>query len=141
MGYLIAKALLENVTVNLCFNKIIYKILLSEKVAFEDLIFINKPVNNFYHLIFLFIKLYNSLNKIKNIPNIEDLCLFYIVDYYDREGNLITEELIENGSNIMVMDIEDYCEKRIDFMIAKNKIFIDHLRKELYRVNIYKENK
>lgn len=45
MGYLIAKALLENVTINLCFNKIIYKILLNELITFEDLIFINKPVN------------------------------------------------------------------------------------------------
>lgn len=34
----------------------------------------------------------------------------------------------------MVVDLDDYLKKRIDFMIAKNKIFIDHLRKELYRV-------
>jgi hypothetical protein len=45
MGYLIAKAFLENVTINLCFNKLIYKIIMSEKIAIEDLIFINKPVN------------------------------------------------------------------------------------------------
>lgn len=44
IGKLIVKALLENVTINLCFNKIIYKIILNEKVTFDDLIFINKPV-------------------------------------------------------------------------------------------------
>lgn len=44
IGKLIAKALLENITINLCFNKLIYKILLNEKVTFDDLIFINKPV-------------------------------------------------------------------------------------------------
>jgi hypothetical protein len=38
----------------------------------------------------------------------------------------------------MVHDIEDYILKRIDFMIAKNKIFIDFLRKELFRVKYAK---
>ena len=42
----------------------------------------------------------------------------------------------------MVFDIEDYFEKRIDFMIAKNKIFIDLLKTELFRVkNYYLYNK
>jgi len=45
IGKLISKALLENITINLCFNKLIYKIILSEKITFEDLIFINKPVD------------------------------------------------------------------------------------------------
>ena len=44
LGKIIAKALLDNITLNLCFNKIIYKLILGEKINFEDLIFIDKPV-------------------------------------------------------------------------------------------------
>lgn len=43
-GKIIAKALIDNVTLNLSFNKIIYKIILNEEISFEDLIFIDKPV-------------------------------------------------------------------------------------------------
>jgi hypothetical protein len=45
IGKIIAKALLDNLTINACFNKLIYKILLEEKIIFDDLIFIDKPVN------------------------------------------------------------------------------------------------
>ncbi len=55
MGYLIAKAFLENVTINLCFNKLIYKIILSEKISIEDLIFINKPVILYLYYIITYI--------------------------------------------------------------------------------------
>lgn len=68
------------------------------------------------------------------MENIEDLCLFYVVDYHDKKGNLITEEIISDGSNIMVTNIDDYIEKRIDYMIAKNKIFIDYMKEELFKV-------
>ncbi len=44
LGKIIAKALLDNITLNLCFNKIIYKLILGEKINFEDLMFIDKPV-------------------------------------------------------------------------------------------------
>jgi hypothetical protein len=44
LGRIIAKALLDNITLNLCFNKIIYKLILGEKIKFEDIVFIDKPV-------------------------------------------------------------------------------------------------
>ena len=46
IGRLIAKAWLDNITINLCFNKFIYKLLLEEEIAFEDLVFIDRPVRN-----------------------------------------------------------------------------------------------
>jgi hypothetical protein len=52
LGQLIAKALLENITINVCFNKLIYKILLNEKVTFNDLVLIDSP-------------LYHSLKQLK----------------------------------------------------------------------------
>lgn len=69
------------------------------------------------------------------MENIEDLCLFYVVDYTDDQENIITEELIPDGSNTIVTDIGDYIEKRISYMIAKNKIFIDFIKEELFKVN------
>lgn len=68
------------------------------------------------------------------IENIEDLCLFYVVDHHDNQGNLITEELIPDGSNTIVTDIEDYIEKRIIYMLAKNKIFVEFIKEELFKV-------
>jgi len=69
------------------------------------------------------------------MENIEDLCLFYVVDYKNNQGNIITEELIPDGSNTIVTDIEDYIEKRINYMVAKNKIFVDLIKEELFKVS------
>jgi hypothetical protein len=44
IGKILAKALLDNLTVNACFNKMIYKMILDEQFTLDDLIFINKPV-------------------------------------------------------------------------------------------------
>jgi hypothetical protein len=44
IGKILAKALLDNLTVNACFNKLIYKLILDERLILDDLIFINKPV-------------------------------------------------------------------------------------------------
>ena len=38
LGKLLAKALLENLTVNCCFNKIIYQLILGEKIEFKDIL-------------------------------------------------------------------------------------------------------
>lgn len=57
IGKIIAKALLDNLTINACFNKLIYKMILDEKVTLEDLVFIDKPVINYciFNKIFSFI--------------------------------------------------------------------------------------
>ncbi len=44
LGKIIAKALLDNITLNLCLNKIIYKMILNEKIEFKDLVFIDTQV-------------------------------------------------------------------------------------------------
>lgn len=56
IGKIIAKALLDNLTINTCFNKIIYKMLLNEKISLDDLVFIDKPVKH----LFSFIKFLNK---------------------------------------------------------------------------------
>ena len=54
IGKLLAKALIDNTTINVCFNKIIYKMILEEKIELEDLIFIDTP-------------LYHSLKNLKDL--------------------------------------------------------------------------
>lgn len=44
LGKIIAKALLDNLTINACFNKLIYKMILNENIILDDLVFIDKPV-------------------------------------------------------------------------------------------------
>jgi hypothetical protein len=44
LGQLIAKALIDNITINLCLNKIFYKLILNEEITYNDLIFIDKTV-------------------------------------------------------------------------------------------------
>lgn len=47
IGKIIAKAFLDNLTVNTCFNKMIYKMILEEEILLDDLVFIDKPVRIF----------------------------------------------------------------------------------------------
>lgn len=53
-----AKALIDNITINLCFNKFFYKQILEEDIAFEDLVFIDRPVRiiNKLHQVISFLK-------------------------------------------------------------------------------------
>lgn len=46
LGTLIGKALLENLTVNFCFNRIIYSLILEKNIGIDDLIFIDKTVSS-----------------------------------------------------------------------------------------------
>ena len=56
VGKIIAKALLDNLTVNTCFNKMIYKMMLEEEIMLDDLVFIDKPVNySFFNCFYLVI--------------------------------------------------------------------------------------
>ena len=111
IGKIMAKALLDNLTINTCFNKLIYKMLLEEKVTLDDLIFIDKPVN----IIFKFykIQLYNSMKELKKLKDFEDLGIYFNVEYL-RNGKLVSEDLIPNGSNIQIdsKNIDQYISKR-----------------------------
>ena len=121
IGKLLGKALLENLTVNCCFNKIIYQLFLNEKITLNDLVFIDKP-------------LYNSLkNLIEMKNNGEDLSLFelyFSIQYYEN-NKFITDELIENGNNILVTsdNLNNYIEKRIEYLIKTQKNSVELIKK------------
>ena len=109
IGRILAKALLENLTVNCCFNKVIYQLILGEKIQLNDLVFIDKP-------------LYNSLKHLITMKNEceENIALCEIYFTYDYEGNDGThyqQDLIENGSDILVTkdNLDLYIDKRIEY--------------------------
>ena len=109
IGKVLAKALLENLTVNCCFNKLIYQLILGEKIELNDLVFIDRP-------------LYNSMKHLVSMKNecADNIALCEIYFTYEYEGtNGIhnQEDLIENGSDILVTkdNLDLYIQKRIEF--------------------------
>ena len=126
IGKLMAKALIDNITVNICFNKLIYKMILYEKVQFNELVFINKP-------------LYDSIKNLKNSEirkgiDCTDLGLYYNVEIKDLNEKIHSLDIVRNGKNIAVANIDDYIDKRIDFMIGLYEPFIKRIRESLYNV-------
>ncbi len=108
IGKVLAKALLENLTVNCCFNKMVYQLILGEKIELNDLVFIDKP-------------LYNSM---KHLVTMKDECadniglceIYFTYQYKGDDGRMYEENLIENGYDILVTqeNLDLYIEKRIE---------------------------
>ena len=123
IGKVLAKALLENLTVNCCFNKIIYQLFLNEKMIWEkDLVFIDKP-------------LYNSLKNLVELKNenpdsIETFGIYFSIQSNSGFSFIDTIELISDGNSILVTkdNLNVYIEKRIDYLIKSQKPSVDALR-------------
>ena len=109
IGRVLAKALLENLTVNCCFNKVIYQLILGEKIQLNDLVFIDRP-------------LYKSM---KHLVSMKEECgenialceIYFTFDYEDESGRFLQEDLIPNGRNILVTqdNLDEYIDKRIEY--------------------------
>ena len=123
IGKVLAKAMLENLTVNCCFNKIIYQLILGEKIEFKDLIFIDK-------------QLYNSM---KNLINMKEECgdnialceIYFSYQYKDDNGDLCFQDLIENGNDILVTkdNFDLYIQKRIELYTKSQLIGVNEIIK------------
>ena len=133
IGLLLGKAIIQNITINICFNKLIYKMILCEKIEFEDLMFIDS-------------QLYKTLKNLKdNIKNndisnnengndfIKNLELDYSIQMKDCNNHLHTFELTKNGRNIIVENLDDFIEKRIQFLIGIYEPFINKIRETFYK--------
>ena len=120
IGKLIAKALIDNITVNICFNKLIYKMILQEQIEINELVFIDKP-------------LYDSLQNLKNV-DLTDLEIYYNINMKDVNNNVHSFDIKSNGINIHVRDIDDYINKRIDFMTSLYEPFIKRIRDSLFNI-------
>jgi hypothetical protein len=129
IGKLIVKALFDNITVNICFNKLIYKMILQEQITFDDLVFIDNP-------------LYSSLKNLKetrlfddpnsNYEQIKDLELYYSVEMKDIYNHMHSLELMEKGREMNVINLDDFIKKRIYFMIGMYEPFIKVIRDTIY---------
>ena len=129
IGKLIVKALFDNITVNICFNKLIYKMILQEQITFDDLVFIDNP-------------LYSSLKNLKetrlfddpnsNYEQIKDLELYYSVEMKDIYNHMHSLELMEKGREMNVIYLDDFIKKRIYFMIGMYEPFIKVIRDTIY---------
>ena len=136
IGILMAKALLQNITINICFNKIIYKMILEESINFEDLVFIDSTLYNSLRNLKENIEYNKLINPGKN--NIEDMLrdlgLFYSIEIKDCYDHIHSFELIENGRNICVENLEFYIRQRIGFLIGLYEPFINKIRESFYKI-------
>lgn len=123
IGQLIGKALLENLTINCCFNKLIYKIILDESIELEDLIFIDKS-------------LYRSLTEMKKIEKIEDLEVYFSIQYETQTGKYETEEFVPEGNSIKVTNdnVSEYIFLRIEHLVNSQKEFIDIIKSGINKI-------
>ena len=126
VGILIAKALMQNVTINICFNKLIYKMILEEKIEFDDLAFIDT-------------EFYTSIKNLKeNIfmsqddSIVKDLGFIYSLEMNDCYKHMHSLELIEKGRNINVENLDDYIQKRIDLLVGLYYPFIQKIQEGLF---------
>ena len=109
IGRILAKALLENLTVNCCFNKVVYQLLLGETIQLNDLVFIDRP-------------LYNSMKHLVKMreecgDNIALCEIYFTYEYEGTDGTHYQQDLIENGSEILVTqdNLDLYIQKRIEY--------------------------
>ena len=125
IGKLIGKALFDNITINICFNKLIYKMILQEEITLDDLLFIDNP-------------LYTSLHNLKELEdsgsNLEDLSLYYSVDIEDTNKQSHSFNLIDNGINKPVTNIKDFINKRIFFIKGLYEPFVKRIREGLFSI-------
>ena len=130
IGLLLGKAIMQNITINICFNKLIYKMILCEKIQYEDLIFIDnqlyKSLNNLKENL-----QYNDINDGNNI--LKDLDMNYAIEMRDINNHLHSFELIKNGRNISVDNLDDFIEKRIKFLTGIYEPFIKEIRATFYK--------
>ena len=128
IGKLIGKALLDNITINVCFNKLIYKMILQEDIFFEDLTFIDNP-------------LHTSLENLKEIYSTggsnefyEELGIYYSVNMDDTNKKTHSIDLIDNGINKPVSNINDYISKRISLLKGIYEPFVNKIRESLFKL-------
>ena len=125
IGKLIGKALFDNITINICFNKLIYKMILQEEIILDDLLFIDNP-------------LYTSLHNLKDLQesgsNLEDLGIYYSIDLQDSNKLSHSFNLVDNGIDKPVKDIKDFINKRIFFIKGLYEPFVKKIRDGLFSI-------
>ena len=130
IGKLIGKALLDNITINVCFNKLIYKMILQEEITFNDLSSIDTSF-------------YTSMNNLKKTLNntpgnkkeiYESLEIYYNINLKDTFLRTHKFELVHGGNKMPMKNVDDYINKRISFMKGIYEPFIQKIRDGLFKI-------
>jgi hypothetical protein len=100
--------------------------ILQEPIEFNELVFINKPV-------------YDSIKNLKNTQTTSgvsctELGVYYNLEMKDTNDKIHTLDMINFGREIPVEDIDDYINKRIDFLYGLYEPFIKRIRDSLYNI-------
>ena len=137
IGLLMAKAIIQNITINICFNKLIYKMILCEKIEFQDLIFIDSQLYNSFKNLKESIES-NTIsngngNEINNSNILNELGLDYSIEMKDCYNCLHSFELIENGRNKIVDNLDDFIQTKINFLIGIYEPFVKQIRDTFYK--------
>ena len=121
IGKIFVIALLNDLTINSCFNIYIYKIILDEPVEIEDLVFIDTEI-------------YHSIKKLQNLNDFSNLELYFAENEKDENGNVNDVNLILEGSNIPVTkeNMLYYFQKKIEYIMNKDRIYINHIKKSIF---------
>ena len=130
IGKLIGKALLDNITINVCFNKLIYKMILQEEIIFDDLSSID---TSFYT------SMKNLKKTLKSSPGGEkeiyqSLEIYYNLDLKDPYYRTHKFELMKGGNKTPMKNVDDYINKRISFMKGIYEPFIQHIRNGIFEI-------
>ena len=140
VGTLIAKALMQNVTINICFNKLIYKMILQEKIEFEDLAFID---TEFYTSIK---NLKENIFMTQDESIVKELGFIYSLEMKDCYNHIHSLDLIEKGKNIAVENLDDYINKRIELLIGLYHPSVEKIKEGLFciiskdKINVFTSN-
>ena len=121
IGKIFVIALLNDLTINSCFNNYIYKIILDEPVEIEDLVFIDTEI-------------YHSIKKLQNLEDFSNLELYFAENEKDEKGNINTLNLILDGANIPVTkeNMNYYFQKKIEYIMNKDRPYINHIKKSIF---------
>ena len=128
IGILMAKALMQNVTINICLNKLIYKMILNEKIEFEDLAFID---TEFYTSIK---NLKENIFMTQDESIVKDLGFIYSLEMKDCYNHMHSFDLIEKGRYKSVENLDDYVQKRIDLLIGLYYPFVEKIQEGLFKL-------
>ena len=63
---------------------------------------------------------------------LDSMEIYYTYQYENAEGKIIIDELIPDGENIKVTDIDDYIEKRINYLVNKSKFLVNYIQDGLF---------
>jgi len=121
IGKIFVLALLNDLTINSCFNIYIYKIILDEPVEITDLVFIDTSI-------------YHSIEKLQKLEDFSNLELYFAENEKEENGNVKSINLILDGANIPVTkeNVKYYFQKKIEYIMNKDRPYVNHIKKSLF---------